>query len=87
MNEIFHLLYQVMYKVIFLNLKFTYTTRLHGANFLSFSGKRGDIKYFCKTARVSPICPGGVIKTNGMIALLTAIMVISFISALLKYLH
>ena len=46
MYEFFLLLYQVLYKLIFMNLQFNYTTRLHRANFLSFSEKKGDTKIF-----------------------------------------
>ena len=42
----FFLLYQVQYKLIFLNLQFKYTTRLHIANFLNFGGEKGDRKRF-----------------------------------------
>ena len=46
MHEILLLLYQVLYKMSFLNMKFNYTTPLHKANFLSFSGKKVDRKRF-----------------------------------------
>ena len=49
---------------------------------------RRDIEsVFCKTAKVSSIQDTSVIKMKFMIDLLTVIMVIWFISALLKYLH
>ena len=46
MNDSFLLLYQVLDKLSYLNLQFNYTTRLHRANFLSFSGEKGDRKCF-----------------------------------------
>ena len=76
MNEIYLLLYAVLDKLIYLNLKFNYIPAFHRAKFLSFSVKKGDTNRFCKTAKVSPMQLGGVIKMEGMIALLTAIMVI-----------
>ena len=76
MNEIYVLLYAVLYKLIYLNLQFNYTPGLHRANFLSFSVKKGDTKRFCKTAKVSPMELWDEIKMEGMIALLTTITVI-----------
>ena len=46
MNEIYLLLYAVLYKLSYLNLQFNYTPELHRANFLSFSVKKGDTKLF-----------------------------------------
>ena len=48
MNEVFLLLYQVMDRLGFFNLEFNYTSRLNKANFLSFSGGKGDTKSFWK---------------------------------------
>ena len=50
MNEFFPVLYQVLYKIIFLNIHFNYTSLLNRANFLLFSGKKGDTKRFLKNA-------------------------------------
>ena len=41
MSENFILLYQVLDKLIILNLQFNYTIQLHEANFLSFSYLKG----------------------------------------------
>ena len=77
MNEIYLLLYAVLDKLIYLNLQFDHIPALHRANLLSFTVKKGDTKrFFCKTSKVSPMERWGVIKMKGMIALLTAIMVI-----------
>ena len=46
MNEIYLLLYAVLNNLRYLNLKFNYTPRLHRANLLSFSVKKGDTKRF-----------------------------------------
>ena len=46
MYAFFLLLYQMLYKLKYLNLQFNYNTRIHRANFLSFSGKKGDTKHF-----------------------------------------
>ena len=46
MNETFLLLYQILDKLIFLNLHFYYTSRFNRANFLIFSVKKGDTKRF-----------------------------------------
>ena len=55
MNEVFLLLYQVMDMLIVFNMQFNYTSWLHRDNYLSFSGTKGYIKIFCKTAIVSSI--------------------------------
>ena len=76
MNEIYVLLYAVLYKLLYLNLQFNYIPALHRANFLSLNVKKGDTNRFCKTAKFSPMERWDVIKMEGMIVLLTAIMVI-----------
>ena len=55
MNEIGLLLYQVLYKPGFLNMQLNHTTRLHRANFFSFSVKRETESIFCKTEKVIPM--------------------------------
>ena len=87
MNEIYLLLYSVMYKLSYLNLQFNNIPAFHRDNLLSFSIKKEDTRNFCKTAKISPMKRWDVIKMEGMIDLLTEIMVISFVSTLLKYLH
>ena len=77
MNKIYLLLYAVLDNLGYLNLKFIYTPGLHRAKFLSSIVKRETQSVFCKkTAKVSPMKPGGAVKMEGMIALLTAIVVI-----------
>ena len=76
MNEIYLLLYTVLDKLSYLIMQFNYIPAFHRANFLSLSVKKGDTKRFCKTAKVSPMERRDVIKLEGMIALLTAIVVI-----------
>ena len=63
-------------KLSYLNLQFNYIPAFHRANFLSLSVKKGDRNRFCKTAKVGPMERWDVIKTKGMIALLTVITVI-----------
>ena len=46
MNENYVLLYQVLDELSFLNLQFNFTSRLHRANYLSLSFKKGDTKRF-----------------------------------------
>ena len=46
MNEIYVLLYQILYKMSYLNLQFNYTPAFHRANFLSLSVKKGDRERF-----------------------------------------
>ena len=53
MNEIYVLLYAVLYKLSYLNLKCNYTSAFHRSNLLSLSVKKGDTNRFCKTAKVS----------------------------------
>ena len=55
MNEIYLLLYSVMPKLIYLNLRFNFTPGLHRANFLSFSVKKGDTKRSFLTVKVIPM--------------------------------
>ena len=76
MNEIYVLLYVVVYKMSYLNLQFNYILAFHRDNFLSFSVKKGDTKRFCKTAKVSSIYKSSVILMKCMIDLLTVITVI-----------
>ena len=42
MNEIYVLLYPMLHKLSYLNLKFNYIPAFHRAPFLSFSVKKGD---------------------------------------------
>ena len=42
MNEIYVLIYPMLHKLGYLNLQFNYISRLHSANFLSLSVKKGD---------------------------------------------
>ena len=76
MNEIYLLLYSELNKLSDLKLKFNYIPAFHRANFLSLSVKKGDIRRFCNTAKVSPTERWDVIKVRGMIALLSEITVI-----------
>ena len=76
MNEIYLLLSVVLDKLSYLNLQFNYIQAFHIANFLSFSVKKKDTKHFCKTAKISPMERWDAIKMEGIIDLLTAIMVI-----------
>ena len=76
MNEIYVLIYLVLDKMIFLNLRFNYIPTFHRANFLSLSVKKGDTIVFCETGKVSPMEHWDVIKMKGVIALLTVIKVI-----------
>ena len=76
MNGIYVLLYALLYKLSYLNLRFNYIPAFHRANFLSLSVKKVDTNLFCKTAKVSPMERWGVIKMKGVIALLTVISVI-----------
>ena len=46
MNEIYVLLYAVLDKLSYLNLRFNYTPAFHRANFLSLSVKKGDTNHF-----------------------------------------
>ena len=46
MNEVLLVLYMFLYKPIFLNMQFNYTSLLNRAKFLSFSGTKGDTKHF-----------------------------------------
>ena len=46
MNEIYVLLYLMLYKLGYFYLKFNYIPAFHRANFLSFSVKKGDTKRF-----------------------------------------
>ena len=46
MNEIYVLLYAVLYKMSYLNMQFNYIPVFHEANFLSLIVKKGDIKRF-----------------------------------------
>ena len=46
MNEIYVLLYAVLYKLSYLNLQFNYIPAFHRANFLSLSVKKGDTNRF-----------------------------------------
>ena len=55
MNEIYLLLYVVLDKLRYLNMKFNYIPAFHRANFLSLSVQKGDTNHFCKTAKVSPM--------------------------------
>ena len=76
MNEIYVLVYLMLYKLSYFNLQFKYIPAFHRDNFLSLSVKKGDTNRFCKTAKVSPMERWDVFKMKGMIALLTAITVI-----------
>ena len=42
MNEIYVLLYPIVYKLSYLNLQFIYIQTFHRANFLSLSVKKGE---------------------------------------------
>ena len=42
MNEIYVLIYPMLYKLSYLNLQFNYITAFHRANFLILSVKKGD---------------------------------------------
>ena len=86
MNEIYVLLYVVLDKLSYLNLQLNYIPAFHRANFLSLSVKKGDTNRFYKMAKVSPMERWDVIEMKGVIALLTVITIISFISKLLQYL-
>ena len=44
MNEIYLILYTVLHKLIYLNLKFNYIPKFHRAKILSFSVKKVDTK-------------------------------------------
>ena len=46
MNEIYVLLYPMLYKLSYLNLQFNYTREFHRAKFLSLGVKKGDRKRF-----------------------------------------
>ena len=46
MNEIYVLLYAVLYKLSYLNLQFNYTPAFHRAKFLGLIVKRGDTNRF-----------------------------------------
>ena len=46
MNEIYVLLYAVMYKLSYLNLQFNYIPAFHRANYLSLRVKKGDTNRF-----------------------------------------
>ena len=76
MNKIYFLLYAVLQKLIYLNLKFKYIPVFHIANFLSSIVKMEIQSVFCKTAKVSPMELWDVIKVEGMIDLLTVITMI-----------
>ena len=76
MNEIYVLIYALLYKLSYLNLQFHYIPAFHRANVLSFSVKKGDTNGFFLTAKVSPMECWDVIKMKDMIALLTVITVI-----------
>ena len=46
MNEIYVLLYTVLYNLRYLNLQLNYIPVFHRANFLSLGGGKGDINRF-----------------------------------------
>ena len=46
MNDIYVLLYAIMYKMRYFNLQFNYIPAFHRANFLSLSVKKGDTNRF-----------------------------------------
>ena len=75
-NEIYVLIYVVLYKLSYLNLQYNSIPAFHRANFLSLSVKKGDTNRFSKTAKVSPMEGCGVIRIKCMIEFLTVIMVI-----------
>ena len=46
MNEMYVLLYPMLYKLSYLNLQYNYIPAFHRANFLSLSVKKGDRERF-----------------------------------------
>ena len=51
MNEVFLVLYQVLDKPSFLNLRFNYISQLNRDNILSFSGGKGGTKHSLKNGK------------------------------------
>ena len=54
MNEIYVLLYMMLYKLSYLNLQFNYIPAFNSANFLSLSVKKGNRNRFFKQRKLAP---------------------------------